>query len=172
MFCTIPETNIAVLDNYVLSIADFQLDGWDICTVHCQLLTFTATVLFNSECSIRIRWSTVKKRQQENIPSAKAFPQDKIIESLRLERLLRSPSPTPTHPTTPTCPSVPHLHGSGIPPGMVTPPPLWAAVPMPGDKWQLRGCMVEPGGRRLLPSWWRSVSASWGVWNGTVRAGA
>jgi len=28
------------------------------------------------------------------------------------------------------CPSMPHLHGSGAPPGMVTPPRPWAAVPM------------------------------------------
>ena len=27
-------------------------------------------------------------------------------------------------------PSVPHLHGSGTPPGTVTPPPPWVAVPL------------------------------------------
>ena len=34
-----------------------------------------------------------------------------------------------TDPSSPH-PSVPHLHGSETPPGTVTPPPPWAAVPL------------------------------------------
>jgi len=51
------------------------------------------------------------------------------IESLRLERLLRSLSPAtiPSHHAYCSCPSVPHPHGSWTPPGTVTTPPPWAA---------------------------------------------
>ena len=53
------------------------------------------------------------------------------MQSHRLIQLGGDLSDPPTHPT-PTCPrpSVPHLHGSVTPPGMVIPPPPWAAVSM------------------------------------------
>ena len=53
----------------------------------------------------------------------------RITESLRLERPLRSSSPStnPTQPCPLTTSSVPHPHSSGTPPGMVIPPSPWAA---------------------------------------------
>jgi len=50
-------------------------------------------------------------------------PIHRIIKSLRLEKTSKNPQPK-CSPPPPCClrPSVPHLHGSGIPPGTVTPP--------------------------------------------------
>ena len=55
-----------------------------------------------------------------------------FIESLRLEKTTKIPksNPSPLYHAHWPHPSVPHLHGSGTPPGMVTPPPSWAAVPV------------------------------------------
>ena len=54
-------------------------------------------------------------------------------ESLRLEKTseISKSNPNPPHHAQQPHPSVPHLHGSGTPPG--TPPPPWAAcfVPSP-----------------------------------------
>jgi len=59
------------------------------------------------------------------------FP--RITESLRLERtseVIDSHHPPTTNAAHCPRPSVPHLHGSGTPPGAVTPPHPWAAVPL------------------------------------------
>jgi len=54
-----------------------------------------------------------------------------FTESLWLERTANvTRSNQPTHCAHWLCPSMPHLHGSGAFPGMVTPPSPWAAVPL------------------------------------------
>ena len=56
--------------------------------------------------------------------------QHRIIDPWRLEKISKIPTPNPSPPHRahcPLCPSVPHPHGSGTPPWMVTPPPPWAA---------------------------------------------
>ena len=56
----------------------------------------------------------------------------KTIESFRLEKTseITQSNPSPPHRAHCPHPSVPHPHGSGTPPRMVTPPPPWAAVPL------------------------------------------
>ena len=55
-----------------------------------------------------------------------------IVESLRLEKTSKITKSNPNaSPPCSLCVSVPHLHRSGTPPWMSTPPPLWAVVPLP-----------------------------------------
>ena len=62
---------------------------------------------------------------------------DRTIESLRLEKPFKiikpNHQPNTTTPAKP-CPEVPYLHVFWTPPGMVTPPPPWAACP---NAWPL-----------------------------------
>ena len=56
----------------------------------------------------------------------------RITEPFRLEKTTGNPKSNPSPPHHAHCshPSVPHPHGSGTPPEMMTPPPPWAAVPL------------------------------------------
>jgi len=54
---------------------------------------------------------------------------DYLTESFMLEKASQIPKSNPNPPPSCPLPAVPHLHGSGTPPEMVTPPHPWAAVP-------------------------------------------
>ena len=64
--------------------------------------------------------------------SAQAGEKRRILKSLRVEKTSEIPkfNPSPPHCALWSHPSVPHLHSSWTPPGMVTPPSPWAAVPL------------------------------------------
>ena len=51
----------------------------------------------------------------------------RIMEPLWLEKSSEIPKPNSSNHAHWPCPSVPHLHGSGTPPWIATPPPPWAA---------------------------------------------
>ena len=74
-------------------------------------------------------WSISLRSHHGLIPSL--FSYHRTTESLRLEETSQIPRSNPSPPPPCPLPSVPHPHGSGTPPGMVNPPPPWAAVPLP-----------------------------------------
>ena len=95
-----------------------------------------------------------------------------FIESLRLEKTSHIPrlNPSPPHHAHCPRPSVPHLHGSGTPPGTVTHHPLgsWCSLYYVGKQWWGResttACIgrVEPDwlGQRKLAS----IHQTWELW--------
>ena len=65
----------------------------------------------------------------------------RIMGSLRLEKIstiIETNCQSVTTMTTKPHPSVPHLHSSETPPGMVTPPPLWAVCANESPLFQRR----------------------------------
>jgi len=83
-------------------------------------------------------------------------PIQRIIESLMLEKTSKinksNHQAMPAMPTQP-CPSVPHLHSPQTPPGMVTPPPPWAACSNAWPRFQRRYFSSYPT--------WTSPGTTW-----------
>ena len=96
------------------------------------IATLNMSSLFRAETAHWAVWITdafhceelwaLRYRQHWDDGCLNAFPS--------LSAVILNVHPQPPHHVHCPRPSVPHLHGSGAPPGMVTPPPPCAAVPL------------------------------------------